>query len=77
MSSSFPFFRDYSFGFLPRLNGKGEDKMKLVLILAGVLCLLVLAFMVYCCLVMASIEDSWLENLQTDRQYQRNMDIKL
>lgn len=51
--------------------------MKLVLILAGVLCLLVLAFMVYCCLVMASIEDSWLENLQTDRQYQRNMDIKL
>lgn len=50
--------------------------MKLVLILAGVLCLLLLAFVVYCCLVMAAIEDGRLEKLHTDSQHQRNMEIK-
>lgn len=37
--------------------------MKLFLILVGILFLLALVFVVYCCLVMASIADSRMEKL--------------
>lgn len=50
--------------------------MQLFLIVFGILFLLALTFVVYCCLVMASIEDRRLEKLEAKHQ-QENDKMKL
>lgn len=42
--------------------------MKLFLILVCILFLLVMAFVIYCCLVMASITDRQMEKLEPEHQ---------
>ena len=43
--------------------------MKLFLIRVGILFLLVMAFVVYCCMVMASIADRQMEKLKFECQF--------
>lgn len=45
--------------------------MKLFLLIVGILFLLAVVFVVYCCLVMASIADSQLEILDMDSQQEK------
>lgn len=45
--------------------------MKLFLILVGIVLLAVFIFVIYCCLVMASIVDRQLEKLEIQRQFEQ------
>lgn len=57
---------------MSKLRGKGEDKMQLFLIIVGILFLLVMVFVVYCCLVMASITDRQMEKLEIEHQQKKD-----
>ncbi len=73
--SPFSFIKaDYRSLFLSNLRGKGEDKMKLFLIIIGILFLLALVFAVYCCLIMASIEERRMEKMEAKHQFEQHKD---
>lgn len=46
--------------------------MQLFLIIVGILFLLVMVFVVYCCLVMASITDRQMEKLEIEHQQKKD-----
>lgn len=50
--------------------------MKLFLLVVGILFLLVMVFVVYCCLVMASIEDRRMEKLEANHPQQQDKMIQ-
>lgn len=60
------------FPILSRLGKKGDVTVKLLLIVAGILFLLLLTFVVWCCLVMASVEDRRMEKWMTEHRQQED-----
>lgn len=51
--------------------------MQLFLIIVGILFLLAMAFVIYCCMVMASIADRQMEKLEAECQFDERQKDKI